>query len=229
VFGLGLALLAGVIISAQFKRADPIRLRDEVIVTIVGVIAAFCLLVGYRLLLNRPNRFGSLLTPVAWQILGVCLAARAAAMAVLCIAQGTYTLILGSVLLGCLAYGCIVAGRDLRAPAASSRVFPPETSLLRMEGFTPAGFRCGIEILNDDRTPMEFVVAVLTEALGFNQTDAIRTMLYIHQNGGVLLSRDSPEEATRVAEAVAAEARAQNHPLVCRAVSVEESVASPAS
>ena len=68
---------------------------------------------------------------------------------------------------------------------------------------------------------MEFVVAVLTEELGFNQTDAIRTTLYVHQNGGVLLAQDSMEEARRVADAVAAKTRTHNHPLICRAVSLE--------
>jgi len=90
-----------------------------------------------------------------------------------------------------------------------------------MKGFAPAGFKCGIEILNDDRTPMEFVVSVLRKAAGLSETDAIRTMLEIHVKGGVLLTMASMDEARRVADGVTAEARANNHPLICRAVSLE--------
>jgi hypothetical protein len=36
----------------------------------LAVLAAFCSLVGWRLFLNRPNRFGSILTPLGWRILG---------------------------------------------------------------------------------------------------------------------------------------------------------------
>ena len=33
------------------------------------LIAAFCLLVGWRLFWNRPNRYGSILGPIGWGIL----------------------------------------------------------------------------------------------------------------------------------------------------------------
>ncbi|MGH8263773.1 MAG: ATP-dependent Clp protease adaptor ClpS, partial [Steroidobacteraceae bacterium] len=68
---------------------------------------------------------------------------------------------------------------------------------------------------------MEFVVSVLRKAAGLSETDAIRTMLDIHAKGGVLLAMASMEEARRVADAVTADARANNHPLVCRAVSLD--------
>lgn len=35
-----------------------------------AILAAFCSLVGWRLFLYRPNRFGSILSPWGWRILG---------------------------------------------------------------------------------------------------------------------------------------------------------------
>jgi hypothetical protein len=34
-----------------------------------GLLSIFCLVVGYRLALNRPNRYGSILPPTAWAVL----------------------------------------------------------------------------------------------------------------------------------------------------------------
>lgn len=36
---------------------------------VLAILAAFCSLVGWRLFLNRPNRFGSILTPRGWRVL----------------------------------------------------------------------------------------------------------------------------------------------------------------
>lgn len=102
-----------------------------------------------------------------------------------------------------------------------SPIFPPETALLRLQGFTPPGFQCGIEILNDASTPMEFVVSVLQGSVALGRDDATRTMLEIHQKGGVLLPMKSIEDSKRIAESVAAQARNSNHPLICRAVTID--------
>ena len=80
-------------------------------------------------------------------------------------------------------------------------MFPPETSLLTIPKFVPPGFVFGIEILNDNTTPMEFVVTVLRAHLGLTEKDAVRTMLGIHEQGGVLLAMPSLVEARRIAEA----------------------------
>jgi ATP-dependent Clp protease adapter protein ClpS len=100
----------------------------------------------------------------------------------------------------------------------SSVIFLPQTSLLARPGFVPSGFKCGLEILNDDRTPMEFVVSVLGDHIGFDRKDAIRTMLTIHSQGGALLAMSSMEEATKAAQAITADAAERNYLLVCRAV-----------
>jgi ATP-dependent Clp protease adaptor protein ClpS len=78
-----------------------------------------------------------------------------------------------------------------------------------------------MEILNDDRTPMEFVVSVLQRNAGMSSADAMRTMLEVHKKEGALLSMQSFDQSKNVVELIVAEAREKNHPLVCRAASSE--------
>jgi len=106
----------------------------------------------------------------------------------------------------------------LRRPAP--RVFAPETSLLEFPEFMPLGFRQGIEILNDDSTPMDFVTSVLSTVLGMSPADAERTMIDIHVSGGALLATQSLADAQRIAASITAEAAKHGYPLVCRAVTV---------
>ena len=96
------------------------------------------------------------------------------------------------------------------------------TSLLSVTGMVPAGFRYGLEILNDDRTKMEFVVWVLVKHLGQTKYEATRTMLGVHKRGGILLPMASVEEARCVADAVSKNAAKLQFPLSCRAVSISE-------
>jgi ATP-dependent Clp protease adaptor protein ClpS len=101
---------------------------------------------------------------------------------------------------------------------APTVVSPRDTALLSRPDFVPSGFRQGVEILNDDSTPMEFVVSVLQFHLGMSRSEAIRTMLGIHRRGGALLPTSSTDEANRVAEVISSEAANRNHSLICRAV-----------
>jgi len=98
-------------------------------------------------------------------------------------------------------------------------VLPPETSLLSIAELVPSGFRHGIEILNDNTTPMQFVVDALGKHANLGQTDAVRAMLEVHSKGGKLLPTDTFESAKRIAEALVEDASKHKHPLVCRAVS----------
>ena len=108
----------------------------------------------------------------------------------------------------------------MRNPAGASPVFPPETSLLSVPGITPAGFRVGLEVLNDDRTPMDFVVATFKKHLGLDDREATKLMLEIHKMGGVLLPQPNIDEARQVADAIAEFCQVHAQPLVCRAVEV---------
>ena len=70
-------------------------------------------------------------------------------------------------------------------------------------------------ILNDDYTPMEFVVYVLEEIFNKSREDATQIMLHVHQNGVGLCGVFTYEVAeTKVARVVEASRRNQ-HPLQC--------------
>ena len=65
-------------------------------------------------------------------------------------------------------------------------VLPPGTTLLKSDGLVPRGFRHGIELLNDDYTPMEFVVTVLESSAGLRHTEAVHAMLEVHSKAANL-------------------------------------------
>jgi ATP-dependent Clp protease adaptor protein ClpS len=70
-------------------------------------------------------------------------------------------------------------------------------------------------LLNDDYTPMEFVVALLEHLFYMPREKAVQVMLHVHQKGiGVcgVFTRDIAETKVRQALAMA---REHNHPLQC--------------
>jgi ATP-dependent Clp protease adapter protein ClpS len=101
-----------------------------------------------------------------------------------------------------------------------SPIFPPTTKLLDKADFQSRGFVRGIEILNDQTTPMEIVVTCLVAHLSFTQEKAIATMLEIHNNGGILIAIANEDDALRIAEAITRDARNSGHNLICRYASV---------
>ena len=70
-------------------------------------------------------------------------------------------------------------------------------------------------LLNDDYTPMEFVVHVLIRFFNKSQEDATRIMLHVHQNGvgecGVYTYEIAETKVTQVMDF----ARKHQHPLQC--------------
>jgi ATP-dependent Clp protease adaptor protein ClpS len=70
-------------------------------------------------------------------------------------------------------------------------------------------------LLNDDYTPMEFVVAVLERFFNKGVEDATRIMLHVHQNGvgvcGVYTYEVAETKVTQVMDF----ARQHQHPLQC--------------
>ncbi|HTQ98835.1 MAG TPA: ATP-dependent Clp protease adapter ClpS [Candidatus Acidoferrum sp.] len=70
-------------------------------------------------------------------------------------------------------------------------------------------------LLNDDYTPMEFVVDILRKFFGMNTETATRVMLKVHTEGkgvcGVFPKEIAETKATQVNE----HARAAEHPLMC--------------
>jgi ATP-dependent Clp protease adaptor protein ClpS len=70
-------------------------------------------------------------------------------------------------------------------------------------------------LLNDDYTPMEFVVYVLERFFQKNQEEATTIMLHVHQNGVGLCGVYTYEVAeTKVAQVLDL-ARRNEHPLQC--------------
>ena len=72
-----------------------------------------------------------------------------------------------------------------------------------------------VVLLNDDYTPMEFVVDVLERIFGMDRTLATRVMLEVHTRGKGVCGVYTHEIAeTKVAQ-VTTYARQQQHPLLC--------------
>ncbi|WP_459618200.1 ATP-dependent Clp protease adapter ClpS [Bordetella sp. 2513F-2] len=72
-----------------------------------------------------------------------------------------------------------------------------------------------VVLLNDDYTPMEFVVKVLQKFFGKSHEEATRIMLQVHHEGrGICGVYPRDIAATRIAQ-VSQYARARQHPLQC--------------
>jgi ATP-dependent Clp protease adaptor protein ClpS len=70
-------------------------------------------------------------------------------------------------------------------------------------------------LLNDDYTPMEFVVHVLERFFGKNQEDATRIMLHVHNHGVGICGVYTYEVAETKVSQVIDFARQHQHPLQC--------------
>ena len=70
-------------------------------------------------------------------------------------------------------------------------------------------------MLNDDYTPMEFVVHVLERIFGKNRQDATRIMLHVHRRGVGLCGVYTFEVAETKVTQVVDYARRHQHPLQC--------------
>jgi ATP-dependent Clp protease adaptor protein ClpS len=70
-------------------------------------------------------------------------------------------------------------------------------------------------LLNDDYTPMEFVIYVLQRYFNKSQEDATRIMLHVHQSGVGLCGVFTYEVAETKVTQVIDESRRQQHPLQC--------------
>jgi len=78
---------------------------------------------------------------------------------------------------------------------------------------TPSPYK--VLMLNDDYTPMEFVVLVLQSIFKMDLEDATRVMLHVHQRGVGVCGVFSYEVAeTKVAQVIDY-ARQNQHPLQC--------------
>jgi len=72
-----------------------------------------------------------------------------------------------------------------------------------------------VMILNDDYTPMEFVVHILEYFFGMDREKAVRVMLQVHTQGNGVCGVYSREIAETKVSQVNDYARDNNHPLLC--------------
>ena len=83
----------------------------------------------------------------------------------------------------------------------------------RVQTRKPSMYR--VLLLNDDYTPMEFVVTVLVKYFSKNREDAWRIMMHVHQQGvgecGVFTYEVAETKVTQVMDY----ARKHQHPLQC--------------
>jgi len=70
-------------------------------------------------------------------------------------------------------------------------------------------------LLNDDYTPMEFVVIILERFFAKNREDATRIMLHVHQKGIGICGIYTREIAETKVRQVLAYAQEHQHPLQC--------------
>ena len=105
-------------------------------------------------------------------------------------------------------------------PVDVSPVYSSRKSLLSIPDLVPPGFATGVEIFNDNTTPMDFVVETLTRHLDLDQADALRLMSKIHAKGGALVSLADMQKAEAVAFAVMSHARERGYKFLCRAVDI---------
>lgn len=73
-----------------------------------------------------------------------------------------------------------------------------------------------VVMVNDDYTPMDFVVEVLEHFFGKNREQAIKIMLAVHTEGQAVCGLFSRDVAETKAQQVVQYARDCEHPLVCR-------------
>ena len=72
-----------------------------------------------------------------------------------------------------------------------------------------------VVLLNDDFTPMEFVVVVLQKFFGMTRERATQVMLKVHREGIGVCGVYPRDIATTKVQQVAAYARRHQHPLQC--------------
>lgn len=218
ILGVG---LAGLCLFAVQRLFESGRLANPTNLVIVGsgaLIALFCVVVGYRLAFDRSNRYQSILPPLGWYALAVVFLVSAVAVSIVSLLDARYVGVVSAALGAALAYRCLKAGRQAAQRGTAGQVFPPGTSLVQVESMVPAGFTTGLELLNDNTTPMEFVVSILARYLDMDREQAIALMLKVHWDGGVLIPVEAMEAAEAMAAAISSDARAAGHQLVCRAV-----------
>ena len=91
----------------------------------------------------------------------------------------------------------------------------PSTILERKEARTKPPPMFQVLLLNDDFTPMEFVVVVLQKFFGMGREKATQVMLAVHREGRGVCGLYPREIASTKVEQVCSFSRQHQHPLQC--------------
>lgn len=110
-----------------------------------------------------------------------------------------------------------LAGRDAdkegNGPGGGSKYDTGTVTKTRPKTKRPSLYR--VLLLNDDYTPMEFVVLVLQDVFNKSREEAMRIMLHVHNQGvgecGIFPFEVAETKVTRVMDT----ARKNQHPLQC--------------
>ena len=91
-------------------------------------------------------------------------------------------------------------GEVMIAPAATKPKRPPMYKVI---------------LLNDDYTPMDFVVRVIMEIFHRSQAEAVELMLAVHHHGSAIVGVYTRDVAETKSEQVVEAARISEYPLQC--------------
>ena len=89
----------------------------------------------------------------------------------------------------------------------------PVATMPRTKAKRPPFYK--VVMLNDDYTPMDFVVEVLKTIFHQEHLDAVNTMLQIHHKGSAVAGIYTRDVAETKIEIVTSRARKQEYPLQC--------------
>ncbi|WP_093248670.1 ATP-dependent Clp protease adapter ClpS [Rubrimonas cliftonensis] len=92
---------------------------------------------------------------------------------------------------------------------------PGSAVVTRTRPKTQRPHRYKVLLLNDDYTPMEFVVHVLERFFGLTNPQAVEVMLVVHRKGVAVVGVFSYEVAETKVTQVMEYARRNEHPLQC--------------
>jgi hypothetical protein len=109
--GLGLCALAVGIAHAQLSFYGFIPLEPLAAAVGLASVGFFCLTVGYRLLINRPNKYDSLLSPLAWYATSAMLAFTAIVLTVILLREHAYHELWAVSAPVFLSFLCVYSGR----------------------------------------------------------------------------------------------------------------------
>ena len=99
----------------------------------------------------------------------------------------------------------------------NDRKFTPSTDVIvksKPKTKTPSMYK--VLMLNDDYTPMDFVVEVLEVFFAMNREKATRIMLTVHTQGKAVCGIFTRDVAETKAAMVVDYARENQHPLMCQ-------------